>query len=169
MAKAESVFERAKRVLPGGVCASTRLSVSRGMPFYIEHGAGSKVFGPDGKEYIDLNCAHGASLLGHNHPAIREALQKAMDLGCVCSAETEYQVFLAERLCEIIPCMEKARFGTSGSDATLHLIRACRGYTGRVRRRGTRRIRRHQHGRGPAFVDQDHFGTRYRSTHPPQA
>ena len=125
------LFERARKVMPGGVCSSTRLNKAIGKPFYVSRGAGGKLYGLDGKEYIDLCCAHGAALLGHGHPAIIQAMEKATSLGYACSAETEFQVELAERLCKLIPCFERVRFCTSGSEATLHLLRACRAFTGR--------------------------------------
>ncbi len=85
----------------------------------------------EGREYIDMCCAHGAALLGHAHPAVDEALRQAMGLGYVNSFETEYHEQLAREICECIPCAERVRFCSSGSEATLHLIRACRAYTGR--------------------------------------
>ncbi len=143
MSIAQKLYDRAIKVMPGGVCSSTRYINALGRPFYIARGAGSKVYDYDGREYIDMNCAHGAALLGHRHPAVTEALVKAAELGCICSAETEYQIDLAEKLCHIIPCMEKVRFCSSGSEATMHMIRACRGFTGRDK---ILRLEGHFHG-----------------------
>ncbi|MFA6566967.1 MAG: aspartate aminotransferase family protein [Victivallales bacterium] len=143
MSKAEELFARAKKVMPGGVCSSTRFINAIGRPFYISRGSGSKVYDYEGREYVDMNCAHGASLLGHKHPAIVEAMAKSAELGYICSAETEYQIELAEKLCRLIPCMDKVRFCTSGSEATMHLIRACRGFTGRDK---LLRLEGHFHG-----------------------
>ena len=143
MSKAQELFARAEKVMPGGVCSSTRFINALGMPFYIAHGSGSKVCDYEKREYIDMNCAHGASLLGHKHPAIVEAMAKSAELGYICSAETEYQIELAEKLCRIIPCLDKVRFCTSGSEATMHLIRACRGFTGRDK---VLRLEGHFHG-----------------------
>ncbi|KKR03649.1 MAG: Glutamate-1-semialdehyde 2,1-aminomutase [Candidatus Uhrbacteria bacterium GW2011_GWF2_39_13] len=143
MSKAQELFVRAKKVMPGGVCSSTRLNSESGRPFYISHGLNSKVYNYEGFEYVDMNCAHGAALLGHKHPAIVEAMAKAAELGYICSAETEYQIELAEKLCKIIPCMDKVRFCTSGSEATMHLLRACRGFTGRDK---ILRLEGHFHG-----------------------
>ena len=127
----ESLFHRAVKVMPGGVASSTRLNKAIGLPFYVSRGAGSKLYTLAGEACIDMCCSHGAGLLGHGHPAVAESQRKALELGYVCSAETEYQVQLAERLCALIPCMERVRFCTSGSEATLHLLRACRAFTGR--------------------------------------
>ncbi len=137
------LFLRAEKVMPGGVSSSTRFNAGLGAPFYIASGAGSKVRDYEGREYVDMNCAHGAALLGHGHPVIIDAINKAIESGCVCSSENEYQVVLAEKLCKTIPCMEKVRFCTSGSEATMHMLRACRGFTGRDK---ILRLEGHFHG-----------------------
>lgn len=124
-------YERAKRVMPGGVNSSTRLNQALHMPFYASRGKGSRVWDIEQREYIDMCCAHGAALLGHAHPAMDRALRKAVEVGYVHSFETEYHEELARRFCDMIPCAGKVRFCSSGSEATLHLIRACRGFTGR--------------------------------------
>jgi len=131
MKSLERHYERARRVLPGGVNSSTRLNRALGMPVYASAAAGSRVTDIEGREFIDMSCSHGAALLGHAHPAIDEALKKAAGVGYVHSFETEYHEELAEKVCRLIPCAEKVRFCSSGSEATLHLIRACRAFTGR--------------------------------------
>jgi len=88
-------------------------------------------------------CAHGAGLLGHAHPALERALYKAIDFGFANSFETEYHEELARRLCECVPCADRIRFCSSGSEATLHLIRACRAFTGRDK---IIRVEGHFHG-----------------------
>ncbi len=124
-------YELAKQVIPGGVNSSVRVNQAIGTPFYASRAKGSRVWDIEGREFIDMNCAHGAALLGHAHPAVDQALGKAMEMGYVHSFETEYHEELARRLCECIPCAERVRFCSSGSEATLHLIRACRAFTGR--------------------------------------
>ncbi len=124
-------YEKACRVLPGGVNSSTRLNCALGMPLYVSYARGSCIRDIEGRELIDMNCAHGAALLGHAHPAVDDALRKATELGYIHSFETEYHEELARKVCECITCAEKVRFCSSGSEATLHLIRACRAYTGR--------------------------------------
>ena len=76
-------------------------------------------------------CGHGLVLLGHGHPAVTAALSKANSLGHLNAFETEYHEQLATLVCEAVPCAERVRFCTAGSEATLYLIRACRGFTGR--------------------------------------
>lgn len=129
--------------MPGGVNSSARMNQALGVPFYAARGRGSRVWDIEGREFIDLCCAHGAALLGHAHPSIDGALRRAMELGYVNCFETEYHEELARRICDCIPCAEKVRFCSSGSEATLHLIRACRAYTGRDK---IIRIEGHFHG-----------------------
>ena len=131
--KRDELFERARKSLPGGVCASTRLNSALGHPLYVERAEGSRLFGMDGDSYLDMSCGHGAALLGHGHPAVREALRRAADLGICCSCDMIHHVELAEQLCALIPCAERVRFTNSGSEATLHAIRLCRAATGRDR------------------------------------
>ena len=127
------LFERARKCLPGGVCASTRLNTALGHPLYVERAEGSRLYGVDGNSYLDMSCGHGATLLGHGHPAVREALRRAADLGICCSSDMVHHVELAEQLCALIPSAERVRFTNSGSEATLHAIRLCRAATGRDR------------------------------------
>ena len=85
----------------------------------------------DGRAYLDYNLSHGATFLGHNHPAIREAIQQALDMGVICAYETAYHSQVAEQLCRLIPCAEQLRFANSGSEATFAAIRLARAVTGR--------------------------------------
>jgi len=136
-------YKKASKVLPGGVNSSTRFNKAIQMPFYVSKGKGSRVTDLDGKEYIDMCCAHGAGLLGNAHPAIDEALRKAMEIGYVNSFETIYHEELASFVCNTVSCADKVRFCSSGSEATLHLIRACRAYT---RKNKIIRVEGHFHG-----------------------
>jgi len=135
--------ERAKRVLPGGVNSSTRVNQALGTPFYASHASGSQVWDIQHRQFLDMNCGHGAALLGHGHPAIDEAMRKASRLGYANCYETEYHEELARKVCQHIPCAERVRFCSAGSEATLHMIRACRAYTGREK---VLRIEGHFHG-----------------------
>lgn len=136
-------FERAKQVLPGGVNSSTRVNQALGMPFYASRARAGHVWDIEGREFIDMCCGHGSALLGHAHPAVDAALRKAIGIGYAHAFETEYHEQLARKVCECVPCADKIRFCSSGSEATLHLIRACRGFTGRDR---IIRIEGHFHG-----------------------
>jgi glutamate-1-semialdehyde 2,1-aminomutase len=85
----------------------------------------------DGREYIDLCCSHGATLLGHGDPRVRAAIEKSLDRGAPCSYENELHSEFAALLCETIPCLERLRLTCSGSEATMHCIRLARAFTGR--------------------------------------
>lgn len=137
------LYQKAKEVMPGGVNSSTRLNKALGMPLYVSKGKGSKLWDMEGREYLDMSCAHGAGLLGNGHPAIDEALRKAIEIGYVNSFETEYHEKLARIITESIPCADKIRFCSAGSEATMHLIRACRGFTGKNK---IIRVEGHFHG-----------------------
>ncbi|MFC2123523.1 aspartate aminotransferase family protein [Bacteroidota bacterium] len=150
-------YAKAKKLMPGGVNSSTRLNKAIGIPFYASHGKGSRVVGVDGQEYIDMCCAHGAGLLGNAHPAIDEALRNAAEIGYINALETEYHEELAEFIINTVACADKVRFCSSGSEATLHMIRACRGYTGKDK---IIRVEGHFHG----YHEMIYIGG-----HPPQS
>lgn len=150
-------FDIASQFMPGGVNSSTRVSTALGTPFYVSRTKGSRVWDITGREFIDMCCSHGASLLGHGHPDIDSAVQEAMALGYASSFETEHHVELARRFCDAIPCAQKVRFCSAGSEATLHLIRACRGYTSRNK---IMRFEGHFHGYHELI---------YMGGHPPQS
>ncbi|MFZ5832917.1 MAG: aspartate aminotransferase family protein [Planctomycetota bacterium] len=143
MADLQTHYLRAQEVLPGGVNSSTRLNRALKMPFYASKGRGSRLWDIEGREFIDMSCAHGAGLLGNAHPAIDEALRQAADLGYLSALETPYHEQLARLVCQHVPCAERVRFCSAGSEATLHLIRACRGFTGRDK---IIRVEGHFHG-----------------------
>jgi glutamate-1-semialdehyde 2,1-aminomutase len=127
------LYARGRRVIPGGVCASTRLNRALGHPVYASRAEGSRLYDVAGQAFLDMSCSHGAALLGHGHPAVRQALVRAAELGICCSSDTEHHVELAEHLCRLIPCAERVRFTNSGTEATLHALRLCRAATGRDR------------------------------------
>jgi len=139
----QSQYDKARKVLPGGVNSSVRLNRALGTPFYVSRARGSRVWSIEGREFIDMCCAHGAALLGHAHPAVERALHQAVEVGLAHSFETEYHEELARKLCACVPCAERIRFCSSGTEATLHLIRACRAFTGRDK---IIRVEGHFHG-----------------------
>src|ERR1700736_6784596 len=115
MSRVVEQFERAKQVLAGGVSASTRVNRALGHPLLIDRAAGCRVWDLDGKEYIDLCCSHGATLLGHGDKRVRHAVDAALNRGAACSYENELHTELARLLCETIPCFERVRFTGSGT------------------------------------------------------
>jgi glutamate-1-semialdehyde 2,1-aminomutase len=130
---AADLFGRAQAVLAGGVSASMRLNPYLGQPLYVARGEGPYLYGVDGKRYIDFNLSNGATLLGHDHPAVKRALLAGVEAGVICAAETPYHEALAARMTEIIPAAERVRFSSVGSEVTLVALRIARAATGRTR------------------------------------
>jgi glutamate-1-semialdehyde 2,1-aminomutase len=131
MSRVEDQYRRACNSLAGGVSSSTRVNRALGHPLYIDRGDGCRVWDLDGREYIDLCCSHGATLLGHGDPRVRRAVEAALERGAACSYENEQHAELAELLCRTVPCLERVRFTGSGTEATLHCLRLARAFTGR--------------------------------------
>jgi len=127
----DALYQSAQTVLPGGVSSSIRYNKALGRPFYIARGEGAYVYDLEGREYVDLLTSHGATILGHNHPGIRSAIEEALRCGIVCSFETPAQSRVAAALAEMVPCIDMVRFTCSGTEATMHAIRLAREYTGR--------------------------------------
>lgn len=126
-------YRRASEYLAGGVTASTRLNRALGHPMYFDRAEGCRVWDLDGREYIDLCCSHGATLLGHGDGRVRQAVEQALARGAACSYENETHADLARLLCATVPCCERVRFTGSGTEATLHCIRLARAFTGRAK------------------------------------
>jgi glutamate-1-semialdehyde 2,1-aminomutase len=127
--KSQTLFERAKKVLPGGVNSPVR--AFEPYPFFVDHAQGSKMTSADDKTYIDYCLAYGALLLGHAQPEIAEAVKNQLEKGSLYGAPTEREVEFAELISKSSPCMEMLRLVNSGTEATMHAIRTARGYTGR--------------------------------------
>jgi glutamate-1-semialdehyde 2,1-aminomutase len=125
------LYRAAQAVLPGGVSSSIRLNRALGRPFYVSRGEGAYLYDLDGRQYVDMLTAHGAALLGHNHPGVRAAIEAALACGAVCGTETGAQSRVAQALAEIVPCIDMVRFTCSGTEATMHTLRLAREYTGR--------------------------------------
>ena len=131
MTRVTEQYQKACEYLAGGVSSSTRLNRAVGHAMLFDRGDGCRLWDLDGKEYIDLCCSHGATLLGHGDLRVRQAVEAAMSRGAPCSYENEQHTELAKLLCESIPCLEKVRFTGSGTEATLHCLRLARAFTGR--------------------------------------
>lgn len=138
-----TLFERGRAVLPGGVCSSTRFNKAWGKPVYASHAKGPRFWDIEGREFLDMSMSHGASLLGHAPQQLKSAFDAAWELGVMCSLDTPLHVRLAEEICRLVPCAERVRFTSSGSEATLHALRLCRAVSGRDR---IIRFRGHFHG-----------------------
>lgn len=132
MSKSDILFEKSKKMMPGGVNSPVRafFAVHRN-PLFIDHAKGSKIIDVDGNEYIDYVCSWGPGILGHADERVVEAVQKACEKGLTFGAPTEKEYILAELVQEIMPSMEMLRLVNSGTEAVMSAIRAARGFTGR--------------------------------------
>src|ERR1019366_8728476 len=131
-AKSEAAFQRAQKVIPGGVNSPVRAFRGvGGTPPFVACGEGSHIFDIDGNEYIDYVGSWGPLLLGHRHPVIVEALRQTLETGTSFGAPTERETDLAEAIRDAVPSMEMVRLVNSGTEATMSAIRVARGFTGR--------------------------------------
>ena len=123
------LLEKARRYLPGG--NGGNLALPQELDFLVSHGKGSHVFDVSGNEYVDWLMGSGPMILGHAHPAVTEAVIKAVEGGSTFFATNDKAVELAEEMVNAIPCAEQVRFTTSGTDACFNAMRACRAFTGK--------------------------------------
>jgi glutamate-1-semialdehyde 2,1-aminomutase len=127
-------FERARRVIPGGVDSPVRsFAAVGGTPFTVMRGEGPYVWDVEGRRYIDMVQSYGALLLGHAHPAVTAALGRAVARGTTFGAPTEGEVLLAEAMCARVAGCEQVRLVSSGTEAAMSAVRVARGFTGRDR------------------------------------
>lgn len=132
MTSSLSLFEKAQKVIPGGVNSPVRAFKGvGGTPVFIEKAQGAYVTDSEGKRYIDYVGSWGPMVLGHNHPAIIDAVLKAVPNGLSFGAPTAIEIELAELVCKLVPSIEMVRMVSSGTEATMSAIRLARGYTGR--------------------------------------
>ena len=132
--KSHAIFERAQRVIPGGVNSPVRACRSVGVePVFIAQGDGSTITDVDGNQYVDMIGSWGPLILGHAHKDILDAIAEQMAMGTTFGAPTEIEVTFAERIREIYPSMEMVRTVSSGTEATMSALRLARGFTGRDR------------------------------------
>lgn len=130
--ESQKLFERARRLMPGGVNSPVRaFQAVGGDPVFISSGQGSRVKDVDGNTYIDYVMSWGPLILGHCHPEVIEALAKALETGTSFGACTAGEVELAERVREAFPSIERLRLVSSGTEATLSALRVARAATGR--------------------------------------
>jgi len=126
------LFERAQRVIPGGVNSPVRaFKAVGGTPRFIARAEGPYMFDAEGKRYIDYIGSWGPMILGHGHPGVLEAVQKAALDGFSFGAPTEREIELAEEILKLVPSMEQVRLVSSGTEAAMSAIRLARGATGR--------------------------------------
>lgn len=132
MTRSDELFERAKAVIPGGVSSPVRaFKAVGGSPLFVARAEGARFWDADGRAFIDYVGSWGPMILGHAHPAVLEAVRDALARGTSYGAPCELEVELAERVVRLVPSVEKVRFVSSGTEATMSALRVARGFTGR--------------------------------------
>ena len=144
------LFDRAQRVIPGGVNSPVRAFGSvGGTPYFVARAAGAKVWDVEGTEYLDLVQSYGAIIGGHAHPKIVEAVRAAAGDGTSYGAPTEREVILADEICLRVRSCQKVRMVSSGTEATMTALRLARGATGRTK---VVKFAGNYHGHGDALL-----------------
>ncbi len=148
--RSAELLERARQVIPGGVNSPVRAFASAHCsPPFIVRGRGAWMEDEDGHRYVDYIGSWGPMILGHAHPAVVEAVERAAREGTSFGAPTRREIEMAERICEVVPSVEMVRLVSSGTEATMSAVRVARGVTGRdkfVKFVGC------YHGHGDAFL-----------------
>ncbi len=148
--KSDALMRRATRVLPGGVNSPVRaFSGVGGTPRFMRSAEGARLHDVDGRTYVDYIGSWGVMLLGHGHPVVTEALEKAVRAGTSFGTPTEGEVELAELLVEMVPSLDMVRMVNSGTEATMSALRLARAATGRDK---VVKFRGGYHGHGDAFL-----------------
>ncbi len=130
--RSKILFDKSLEKIPGGVNSPVRAFGSvGGSPLFIKSAKASHIYDVDGNEFIDYVCSWGPGILGHAHPQVIDAVQKACTDGLTFGAPTEKELELAELITDAMPSIEKVRLVNSGTEATMSAIRTARGYTGR--------------------------------------
>jgi glutamate-1-semialdehyde 2,1-aminomutase len=144
------LFERALKLLPGGVNSPVRAFKSvGGEPFFTDHADGAYLWDVEGRRYIDYVGSWGPMIAGHNHPKVRAAVEQAARAGLSFGTPCPAEVTMAETIARLVPSMQMLRMVNSGTEATMSAIRVARGFTGRdtiVKFEGC------YHGHGDAFL-----------------
>ena len=131
-ANSRALFERASRVMPGGVNSPVRACRAVGrIPRFIARAFADRIVDVDGNEYIDYICSWGPGILGHAHPEVTAAVKAAVDDALTYGAPTAREVEMAELIRELVPSMEVSRMVSSGTEAVMSAVRVARGFTGR--------------------------------------
>src|SRR5262245_38258513 len=132
MTQSEELFARAQRLIPGGVNSPVRaFKAVGGTPRFVRKAEGARFWDADGQGYIDYVGSWGPMILGHAFPPVVEAVQQAAARGTSYGAPCLAEVELAERVVRLVPSVEKVRFVSSGTEATMSALRLARGFTGR--------------------------------------
>lgn len=129
--RSTELYERARKVTPGGVHSNARFAIHSPHPIYMKRAQGSLIWDVDGNEYIDCLGNLGALILGHGDAGIRAAVERALDSGLTAAVDSELEIEATELLVSLLPNAESARFCNSGTEAVKHAITIARGVTGR--------------------------------------
>src|SRR5262249_36302594 len=130
--RSTEIFERGKKILVGGVDSPVRaFRAVGGTPLVIERAEGARLYDADGREYIDYVCSWGALILGHAHPDVVRAVGEQAKLGTSYGMTSPLEIELAEQIAKALPSIERIRFVSSGTEATMSAIRLARAYTKR--------------------------------------
>src|SRR5712692_9486314 len=130
--RSREAYERAERVIPGGVNSPARaFGAVGGQPLFIARGEGPYLYDVDGNQYLDYVGSWGPLILGHCHPRVVRAVEEALHKGASFGAPTELETQLAELIVEAVPSIEMVRMVSSGTEASMSAIRLARGFTGR--------------------------------------
>ncbi|RDX35284.1 glutamate-1-semialdehyde-2,1-aminomutase [Kangiella sp. HD9-110m-PIT-SAG06] len=132
MTTSEQLYTRAQQHIPGGVNSPVRaFNGVGGTPVFVKSADGAYFTSPSDKQYLDYVASWGPMILGHNHPAVLDAVIDAAKRGLSYGAPTEIETEMAEKICELIPSIDMVRMVNSGTEATMSAIRLARGYTGK--------------------------------------
>lgn len=132
MGTSEELFDRAVKVIPGGVNSPVRAYGAIGMaPRFIDRADGCYIYDVEGNEYVDYIDSWGPMILGHNFPAVKESVLKACEKGLSFGCATAIEVEMAEFICDHIPHVDMVRMVNSGTEAVMSAVRVARGFTGK--------------------------------------
>ncbi|AWW29939.1 glutamate-1-semialdehyde-2,1-aminomutase [Echinicola strongylocentroti] len=146
----KALFSNAQNFIPGGVNSPVRaFKAVGGDPLFIKRAEGAYLYDEDDNRYIELINSWGPMILGHNHPEIKEAVIKAVEMGTSFGTPTAKEVDIAEIITKMVPSVEKVRMVNSGTEATMSAIRLARGYTGRDK---FIKFSGNYHGHGDSFL-----------------
>jgi glutamate-1-semialdehyde 2,1-aminomutase len=154
--RSREIFKRAQQVLVGGVNSPVRAFRSvGGEPFIVDHGRGQSLYDVDGNQLLDYVCSWGAMLLGHAHPSVIAAISAQAQRGTSFGATTELEVELATLITRAVPFIEKIRFVSSGTEATMSALRLARGVS---KRDLLLKFEGNYHGHSDSFLSQSGSG-----------
>ncbi len=125
--KTKDLFDRASRIVPGGIHSNIRYTEP--YPYIFERAEGSRLFDVDGNEYIDIVVNYGALILGHGDSRITDVVKDQLKSGLTCGIESELNIKVAEKFNDMVPCAEMVKFSLSGTEAVAHALNIVRGFT----------------------------------------